>query len=243
MDWSSYAHVYDIMASNNPSYQDIVKQAINAFADIPIPDGGIIADLGAGTGNFSIAIAGLKPNAIIHHVDNNPQMIALAREKAAQQKISNIQFINSDTTEYLNNAGKLHAVISVHAIYPLSHPREAISGIYEKLAPNGHLVVCDLGRILDIKDWAFYFFRKNVAQNGFLYTLKMFYRGRTVSAHNKVIANNQKSGIYWTHTTEEFKQTLQQAGFHVSRIMPMYRDYSDFAVAKKPGSKRSSGAV
>src|ERR1700689_3195308 len=71
IDWTAYAQVYDLMAENNPAYQEILLRCLETIAHWNLPPGSRIIDLGAGTGNFSVRIAQALPQCRILHVDAN----------------------------------------------------------------------------------------------------------------------------------------------------------------------------
>ncbi len=82
VDWNSYAEVYDLMADNNPAYQDLIAQFKHAIATWCIEPRSTLADLGAGTGNFSIELAQAFPTCQVIHLDANPEMNHLAERHA-----------------------------------------------------------------------------------------------------------------------------------------------------------------
>jgi hypothetical protein len=105
--------------------------------------------------------------------------------------------------------------------------------MYRWLKPNGYLFVCDLGRILQIGDWAKYLFTEVVREQGLIKAVALFYKGRTVAEHSKLIAAAQRSGHYWVHGHADFVGAFEQAGFSVQSSSEAYRGYSDIVLCKK----------
>ncbi|MCC6611045.1 MAG: class I SAM-dependent methyltransferase [Burkholderiales bacterium] len=234
MDWSQYAFVYDLMATNNPAYAEIVSMAKRDFNCHGVSHDGVIADLGAGTGNLSLELAAAFRQCRVHHVDSSPEMILHARKKAAWRGLTNLEFIESDVEGYLEHAPALAAALSVHSLYAVPKPRRVMTLLFQRLESGALFVACDLGRTLDIGDWAGYLFQEMRRRTGTLSALAAMIRGRAVASHNKMIRARQVSGEYWIHTTEEFAAAVREAGFDVVKALPVYRGYSDYVVARKP---------
>jgi ubiquinone/menaquinone biosynthesis C-methylase UbiE len=53
-----------------------------------LPDGGRIADVGAGTGTLAIALARAAPTATIDGIDTDPEILAIARAKDDAEKVT-----------------------------------------------------------------------------------------------------------------------------------------------------------
>lgn len=72
-----------------------------------------LGDFGAGTGNFSTLAARMVPGLRVVHVDADPGMNEVARQKAR----SDAWEIREENLEELQiEPGKLDAVVSVHAL-------------------------------------------------------------------------------------------------------------------------------
>lgn len=231
--WNSYAHVYDLMAENNPGYQDILKRFKAEISKWILLPQSTLCDLGSGTGNFSLALASSFPHSRVLHIDADDKMNELAQNKARDGRISNIEFIIKDMETISFDAQSLSAITSVHALYPLQHPQALVARLYEWLKPGGYLFVCDLGRVLNVKDWAAYLFVESMRKHGLLGTLSLFYRGRAIAKHNRHISQFQRTGVYWTHDQSIFRKVFEQAGFEVVSCECAYRSYSDMIVCRK----------
>ena len=58
-----------------------------------------VADIGAGSGYFSFRMAKLVPQGKVYAVDISPQMIGIVRSKMAQEKVSNVEPVQSTITQ------------------------------------------------------------------------------------------------------------------------------------------------
>lgn len=74
--WDSYFRAYDRLVSFCPAYRELL-----ALAHGHLPLVGNILDLGAGTGNFSLALAGWAPARSFTLIDQSPGGLALGAAK------------------------------------------------------------------------------------------------------------------------------------------------------------------
>lgn len=234
VDWNSYAEVYDLMADNNPAYQDLIAQFKRAIATWCIEPRSTLADLGAGTGNFSIELAQAFPTCQVIHLDANPEMNHVAERKAAAQRVSNLCLATTDIAAASFQANSLAAITTVHALYAFPHPTEVIAKIFAWLEPGGYLFACDAGRMGKVSAWAVYLLSEFYRRHGLRRTAQFYYRARVVTRQNQLIVTAQRDGVYWTHTHSEFRAAIESAGFEILAATEVYRGDSDLIVARKP---------
>jgi len=232
VDWASYAREYDLMAASNPAYRDIESAFGAAIAEWRLSPGDTLVEVGAGTGNFTIAVARRFPEARVLHVDSSSAMNEVAKRKAAALGCDNLQF-DTATVENLDFKERLQAIVCVHALYTFADPFGTLQRFHRWLAPGGRLFLCDLGRPLDLKDWSAYLFRQIVRREGLWAALTRFWRGRTVAKANRLIRSAQNSGQYWTHSHDDLVRAVRDAGFRVEASRVCYRGYSDLVSATR----------
>ena len=233
VNWEKYASAYDLMAHNNPSYQDILAIMSQQSAGWSIKAGDMIADLGAGTGNYSTLLASLFPSATVVHVDSSQEMNERASQKACFLSCKNLQ-VRTEAVDMVNFLPEsLAAVVCVHALYTFPNYRHLISKMHRWLRPGGVLFVCDLGRPMDVNDWSRYIFREAYRQDGLLATLRLFWKGRVVANQNRKIRALQESGDYPMHELAEFRKRFERCGFRTILSEECYRGYSDLIIAVK----------
>ena len=233
-DWTRYATQYDLILEHNPAYQDILRRFEREVAGWDLPSGGLFADLGAGTGNFSLAAAKALPHTHVLHVDRDPGMNAVAERKRAELDLDNLEIRPSSIEELDLAPGQLAAVSCVHALYTLDEPWSALEDIGRWLAPGGRAFLCDLGRVLDIRDWFTYFFGGMRRRIGVTGAARVVWQGREVLRQNRAIRAAQLDGRYWTHDTESFLHAVEAAGMRVLHVSTCFRGYSDLVVAERP---------
>jgi SAM-dependent methyltransferase len=232
--WSNYAEVYDLMAENNPAYLEIIELVLAKFASFSLCGNDRVVELGAGTGNFTAALAANFPRCQFVHLDDDDSMNRKATQKMKLKDLGNllIECESSVAASFAPNS--LAAVLCVHSLYTFPEPLVRLSNILQWLRPDGHIIVCDLGRQLNLWDWATYLFRANASRKGVVATVELFWKGRLVARANRDIVRQQCNGTYWTHSTDQLREAISNAGFIVEESFCCYRGYSDFIVARKP---------
>jgi len=99
---------------------------------IHIPAGGQFVDIGVGTGNFSMLAAAAFPNARILHLDSSSTMNAVARNKARDFGIKNIEFFDQHVDADAFSLESFDCLCSLHSLYD--------SRTYKASCCNGALV-------------------------------------------------------------------------------------------------------
>lgn len=105
--YESFARVYDDFMDNIP-YAEWAEYVIRLLKEEKIKDG-LILDLGCGTGSLTEQLADAGYDMI--GVDNAPDMLEIAREKAIEKK-SNILYLLQDMREF-ELYGTVRAVVSI----------------------------------------------------------------------------------------------------------------------------------
>ncbi len=96
----------------------------------------VVADIGAGTGFFSFAMARLVPRGQVLAVDIQPEMIAeLERNKQAKQA-PNVRPVLGTTQDPKLPAGGVDLALIVDAYHEFDHPREMGRAIRRALRPG-----------------------------------------------------------------------------------------------------------
>jgi ubiquinone/menaquinone biosynthesis C-methylase UbiE len=102
-----------------------------------------IADIGAGSGYFSFRMAKLVPQGKVFAVDISPQMVGMVRAKMAQQKITNVEPVQSTITQTKLPPNSVDAALIVDAYHEFSHPLEMATSILNSLKPGGKLILIE----------------------------------------------------------------------------------------------------
>lgn len=106
-----------------------------------VEEDGDILDIGCGYGPISLALAKSFPNRKVIGVDVNQRALALAEKNAAENKISNVTFLESNITETVKES----RFASVVTNPPIRAGKKVVHAIFKEakdvLKPNGELWV------------------------------------------------------------------------------------------------------
>lgn len=112
--------------------------------NLPINPGDIVADIGAGTGYFSLPMARIVGDTgSVYSVDIQPEMLAIIEDRAAEQGISNIELVLATEKDPRLPADSIDMVLFVDAYHEFEWPWEVMSAVYESLVPGGKVVLIE----------------------------------------------------------------------------------------------------
>jgi ubiquinone/menaquinone biosynthesis C-methylase UbiE len=100
----------------------------------------VVADIGAGTGYFSIRIAKKVPQGSVIGEDIQPEMIALMKTNIAHADVTNVKPLLGTTEDPNLPAGAVDKVLMVDAYHEFDKPLEMMRGIVKGLKPDGQVV-------------------------------------------------------------------------------------------------------
>lgn len=231
VDWHAYATKYDLLLEYNPYYQEVFQRIHTILQKWEMNEGAKLADIGAGTGNYSVVMAELFPNSQILHIDNNKGMNARAAEKA--KGLSNFEILNQSIEEVELAPNSLQGLLCINAIYTFPEPKQLLQRMYEWMEPGAKAILVDPGRIMNLFSWRLAIASHLVRNYGLRKTFKIFHEAKSVSKQNAYIRSMQQNGTYWTHTNDEFCGAVEQAGFEIEVSDTCFRGDCDFVVAVK----------
>ncbi len=114
-----------------------------------IADGGVVADLGAGGGWFTIRLARrVGPNGVVYAQDIQPQMIEAINRRVQQEGLANVRTVLGTATD-ARLPGGLDAVLIVDAYREMDEPGQPallhslLQSVERALKPQGRLGVVD----------------------------------------------------------------------------------------------------
>jgi ubiquinone/menaquinone biosynthesis C-methylase UbiE len=120
------------------------EQPEKAIAALGLSPGMWVADVGAGTGFYTIRLAkAVSPGGVVIANDIQAGMLERLRANAAAQGITNIETVLGTESDPKLPAGKLDIVILVDVYHEFSRPQRMLDRIRECLKPDGRLVLLE----------------------------------------------------------------------------------------------------
>ncbi len=111
--------------------------------------GDVIADVGCGTGSLAVLLSRVEPRAQIIGLDPDPEVLALARDKADAAEAA-VQWRASMGDALVDSLGasSVDTVVSSLVLHqcPLPMKRAILASMYGVLRPGGKVVIADFGR-------------------------------------------------------------------------------------------------
>ena len=102
-----------------------------------------VADIGAGTGYFSLPIAARVPEGRVLAVDLQPQMLTIIEQRVRTYGISNVETVLATETDPNLDAASVDLALFVDVYHEISHPFEVMTEIVRALKPGGRVVLIE----------------------------------------------------------------------------------------------------
>lgn len=131
----------------NPRRVELAKAVAQAIMkQVPMNNQMMALEFGCGTGLISLELISKLKGVIA--LDSSEQMIAVLRNKAAEQNISNITTVCGDLTENPEELyGKtFHFIFSSMTFHHIMDTDGILAGLKTHLLPGGYLAIADLDK-------------------------------------------------------------------------------------------------
>jgi predicted methyltransferase len=128
--------------------REIFHQREKILAAVDLRPGMAVADVGAGTGLFTLPFAkAVGPQGRVYAVDLSKNFLDHIRARAAEAKLANVMTVLTAGSEIELPAASLDRVFVCDAYHHFEHPKESLASIHRALKPDGVLVLIDFKRI------------------------------------------------------------------------------------------------
>ena len=124
--------------------RETTEQPEHVLDVLGIREGLVIADVGAGSGYFTVRIARrVGPSGRVLATDLQPEMLALLREKVAAASLSNVVAVLATTSDARLPRRELDLVLMVDVYHELPRPADTLAQVRAALRPDGRLALVE----------------------------------------------------------------------------------------------------
>ncbi len=113
------------------------------LANLPLEADDVVADIGAGTGFFSLPIARRVPRGRVLAVDIQQEMLDIIAQRSRAQGIANLQTILASEDDPRLPPDSLDLALLVDAYHEFSRPREVMEKVARALKADGRLILIE----------------------------------------------------------------------------------------------------
>jgi ubiquinone/menaquinone biosynthesis C-methylase UbiE len=111
--------------------------------NLPLSPDAVVADIGAGTGYFSIPIAERLPDGKVLAVDIQQEMLDIIEARQREGAPANIEPVLGTITDPNLPPDSVDLILLVDAYHEFSHPFEMGTAMVEALVPGGEIVLIE----------------------------------------------------------------------------------------------------
>jgi ubiquinone/menaquinone biosynthesis C-methylase UbiE len=109
-----------------------------------IAPGKTVADIGAGSGWFSVRAARrVTPAGLVYAVDINPEAIHYIRERALRERTSNVRTVLSKPKDPLLPTDGIDAALLLKTYHEVAEPVALLKNLHRALRPKARLGIID----------------------------------------------------------------------------------------------------
>lgn len=128
--------------------REIFRERARIVADLRLPRGAAVADIGAGTGLFTPLLAdAVGPDGHVYAVDIVPEFIRHIETRARQAGLKNVSPVlcREDSVELPADSIDLAFICDTY--HHFEYPKSTLASIRRALRPGGRVVIVDFQRI------------------------------------------------------------------------------------------------
>jgi ubiquinone/menaquinone biosynthesis C-methylase UbiE len=111
---------------------------------IGIKPGMIVADVGAGTGYFTVLLAErVGPAGRVYANDIQPRLLGILQDKIQKQKLTNVEVIQGRLDDTRLPEATIELALLVDVYHEFQYPQAMLASIRRSLKPSGQLVLLE----------------------------------------------------------------------------------------------------
>lgn len=115
-----------------------------AIAALAIRKGAVVADVGAGSGYYTVRLARVVgPSGRVVATDLQPGMLDLIRQKLSAERLENVSLVQGRAGDPVLPANTFDLILMVDVYHELASPQVFVRRLKEALKPDGRLVLIE----------------------------------------------------------------------------------------------------
>ncbi len=138
-DAEKWAHFFD-----DPK-RDAWQKPHQVIEALSLSPDAVVADLGAGTGYFSVRLARMLSQGTVYAVDVEPQMVKHLAERSKSEKLPNMIAVQADPADP-RLPGRVDLVLAVDVYHHIESREKYFSNLRNLLVPGGRVAIIDFRR-------------------------------------------------------------------------------------------------
>jgi ubiquinone/menaquinone biosynthesis C-methylase UbiE len=120
------------------------EEPSKAIAALDIKPGQVVADVGAGSGYYTVRLAArVGQTGKVLATDLQPQMLSLLRQRVAREQLTQVEVAQATETDPGLPANACDLILMVDVYHELSRPQEVLRKLRAALKPDGRLVLIE----------------------------------------------------------------------------------------------------
>lgn len=126
------------------SEREIEELPETALEKIGIRKGQTVADVGAGSGYFTVRLARrVGPEGKVYAVDVQPEMLAIIRKRIAKENLTNVEPVLGSEVDPRLPKDALDLILMVDVYHELSQPQKMLRKMRSELKSDGRLILLE----------------------------------------------------------------------------------------------------
>jgi SAM-dependent methyltransferase len=124
--------------------REVEEEPDKALDAIGVAAGSSVADVGAGSGYFTVRLASrVGSTGRVFATDIQPEMLKLLGVRLERDRITNVTLVQGTVDDPMLPAGAIDMILMVDVYHELAYPQRILRGLHRALRPGGRLVLLE----------------------------------------------------------------------------------------------------
>jgi ubiquinone/menaquinone biosynthesis C-methylase UbiE len=124
--------------------REVEEEPDKALDAIGVPAGTSVADVGAGSGYFTVRLASRVGAAgRVFATDIQPEMLKMLGARLERERIANVTLVQGTADDPMLPTGAIDTILMVDVYHELANPQRMLRGLHRALRSGGRLVLLE----------------------------------------------------------------------------------------------------